>query len=348
MSTAEQRPRSARGTTLFLAPDADVGAVRRALVSLGQWVREGTAVGGARVLTIELGAAIDPETLRTIGGVVDVAVPPSPHPRLDAMPRSVRVGSVSIGADHSPVLIAGPCAVESEAQIAAAARLVAASGARLLRGGAFKPRTSPYSFQGHGETALKWLSQAARTEGLYVVTECLAPEDADVVAEYADLVQIGTRNMQNFRLLEAVGRTGRPVLLKRGRSAPLEEWLLAGEYLLAHGASGVVFCERGLRHFDPNTRNLLDLGAVAVLAADHGLPVVVDPSHGTGRRDLVAPLSRAALAAGAAGLMLEVHPDPATARSDGPQALLPEDFARLASELTGRAASARRALGGAA
>ena len=225
--------------------------------------------------------------------------------------------------------MAGPCAVESERQIEELAAAVAGAGGRLLRGSAYKPRSSPYAFQGHGEVALAWLRAAADRNALAVVTEVLAEADAPRVAAVADLVQIGSRNMQNFSLLRAVGREQRPVLLKRGLAATVEEWLLAGEYCLAAGASGVVFCERGLRGFDPSTRNLLDLGAVAVLAHARKLPVVVDPSHAVGRRDLVAPLAHAALAAGAHGIIVETHADPGSARSDGPQALLPASLREL-------------------
>ena len=213
------------------------------------------------------------------------------------------------------------------------AEQVASAGAQWLRGGAYKPRTSPYAFQGKGEEGLKWLREAADEHGLKVVTEALSEQSAEQVAAWSDVVQIGTRNMQNFALLKAVGATRRPVLLKRGLCATIEEWLLAGEYLLAHGAEAVVFCERGLRSFDPQTRNLLDLGAVALLKHSYGQPVVVDPSHAAGRRDLIAPLTRASLAVGADGVMVESHPDAGCAMSDGPQALNTEELQRLGREL---------------
>jgi 3-deoxy-7-phosphoheptulonate synthase len=202
----------------------------------------------------------------------------------------------------------------------------------LLRGGAFKPRTSPYSFAGHGEVALDWMRLAADAHGLGVVTEVMSEHDVEAVAGVADLMQLGSRNMQNFALLRAVGRANKPVLLKRGMAATIDDWLLAGEHLLSSGAAGVIFCERGIHGFDPSTRNLLDLGAVAVLACSLGLPVVVDPSHAAGRRDLVPPLSRAALAAGAHGLLVEMHPHAERARSDGPQALDAAALQRLAQE----------------
>jgi 3-deoxy-7-phosphoheptulonate synthase len=228
----------------------------------------------------------------------------------------------------------GPCSVESPEQIDRLAHALSGLGVAFLRGGAFKPRTSPYGFQGHGAQALGWLRAAAHTHGMRVVTEALSEADVDTVAEHADLVQIGSRNMQDFALLRAVGQAGLPVLLKRAVSATIDEWLLAAEHLLVHGAAGVVLCERGIRGFDPSTRNVLDLGAVAVLHA-RGVPVLVDPSHAAGRRDLVPPLARAALAAGAAGLMIEVHDAPGQALSDGPQALHPTDLAALLASMRG-------------
>jgi len=324
-----------------LAPDADTDQVKRALVAAGLWV---TALhdGDRRVSHFSVSSAssaVEASALLRIPGVASVVAPASAHPRVDASPPTVNVRGVEVGG-AAKVFMAGPCAVESEAQIDAVAARVAASGARLLRGGAFKPRSSPYAFQGHGEVALRWMRRAAEVNGLRVVTEALGEADVSLVAEYADLVQVGSRNMQNFALLKAIGRTGRPALLKRAMSATVEEWLLAGEYLLEHGAAGVIYCERGIRGFDGATRNLLDLGAVALLAHVHRLPVVVDPSHATGRRDLVLPLARAALAAGASGVMLETHDDPGRALSDGPQALLPADFTALMASLRAGAAEA--------
>jgi 3-deoxy-7-phosphoheptulonate synthase len=213
------------------------------------------------------------------------------------------------------------------------AQALAPLGVTFLRGGAYKPRSSPYAFQGHGEAALGWMRRAADAAGMRVVTEVLSEADAPVVAEVADLMQVGSRNMQNYALLKAVGKCQKPVLLKRGMAATIEEWLLSGEYLLANGAPGVVFCERGIRGFDASTRNLLDVSAVALLAHVHRLPVIVDPSHATGRRDLVLPLGRAALAAGAAGLLIEAHEDPARALSDGPQAIPMGELGGLLSAL---------------
>jgi 3-deoxy-7-phosphoheptulonate synthase len=249
-------------------------------------------------------------------------------------PSVVVVGPLSIGGG-APILAAGPCAVESREQLMTVAQAAARAGAGLLRGGAFKPRTSPYAFQGLGPEGLRLLAEARQQTGLPVATEVLAPEQVELVAEVADLLQIGARNMQNYALLAAVGAAGKPVLLKRGVGATLDEWLLAAEHLIATGASGVVLCERGLRHFDPQTRNILDLaGALAAKSLTH-LPVIADPSHATGRRDLVTPMALAALAAGLDGVIVEVHPDPDRALSDGPQSL---DLAGLA-DLAERAAA---------
>jgi 3-deoxy-7-phosphoheptulonate synthase len=246
------------------------------------------------------------------------------HPQ----PTRVRVGDVLIGGDQ-PVVIAGPCAVESEEQVNEAARAARRAGAHLLRGGAFKPRTSPYSFQGLGLRGLELLSQAGRATGLPVVTEVMEPALVEPVAALADVLQVGSRNMQNFPLLRAVGRARRPVLLKRGFAATIEEWLLAAEYILAEGNPDVILCERGVRGFDPQTRNVLDLACVPLLRGLTHLPILVDPSHATGRRDLVLPMGVAAIAAGADGLLVEMHPHPAEALSDAEQAISPGELQRL-------------------
>lgn len=232
----------------------------------------------------------------------------------------VHVGPLAFGGKEF-ILIAGPCAVESESQLARAAGMAARSGARMLRGGAYKPRTSPYAFRGLGEKALVMLQQQGRALGMPVVTEVMGVEELPPVCQYADMVQIGARNMQNFPLLDALGKIRKAVLLKRGLSATVEEWLFAAEYILDAGNSEVVLCERGIRTFETATRNTLDLNAVALAKRRTHLPVIVDPSHGTGRRELVVPLSAAAVAAGADGLIVEVHPEPDTALSDGAQSL---------------------------
>lgn len=231
------------------------------------------------------------------------------------------------------IMMAGPCAVESRDQIIAAALAVKKSGAVALRGGAFKPRTSPYSFQGLGEEGLKLLAEARDMAGLAVVTEVTSPEQVGLVAQYADVLQVGARNMQNFALLNAVGASHKPVLLKRGLSSTIEEFLNAAEYILSHNNPRVILCERGIRTFETYTRNTIDINAIPVLKSLSHLPVIVDPSHGTGKREYVAAVSRAAIAAGADGLMVEVHPDPENALSDGAQSLRPEEFDQLMEQL---------------
>ncbi len=239
---------------------------------------------------------------------------------------------VKVGGGH-PVVMAGPCAIETEEQLMASARGVRAAGAHILRGGAFKPRSSPYSFQGMGVPGLKLLRQAGNELQMPVITELLSLRDVDAVAEYSDILQIGARNMQNFVLLEEAGKTGKPVLLKRGMGATIEEWLLAAEYILSQGNPNVMLCERGIRTFETATRNTLDLNAVAVAKRLSHLPVISDPSHGTGHWYLVRPLSLASMAVGADGLEIEVHPQPDHALSDGAQSLTPSNFAALMNEV---------------
>jgi len=255
----------------------------------------------------------------------------------------IDLGGVRIGSERL-VLMAGPCAVESEEQMLATAYAVKQAGAHVLRGGAFKPRTSPYAFRGLGRGGLRILADAGREVGLPVVTEVMSPGDVDVVAEHADILQIGARNMQNFALLDEVGRSRRPVLLKRGLSATIEEWLLAAEYVLVGGNPGVILCERGIRTFETATRNTLDLNAVALARNLSHLPVIADPSHGTGRRELVTPLSLASVAAGAHGLILEVHPQPEAALCDGQQSLDCDQFADLVDRVAPVAAAVGRPL----
>jgi 3-deoxy-7-phosphoheptulonate synthase len=276
---------------------------------------------------------------------VSVATDPTPPFRLASRqfhpePTVVRAGGVSIGGGAGLVVIAGPCSIESRRQILETARLVKAAGANMLRGGAYKPRTSPYDFQGLGAKALGWLVEAREQTGLPIVTEVLSQEDVDLVAEHADLIQVGARNMQNTALLRKLARTKKPVLLKRGPSATIAEWLLAAEYLLAGGNPNVVLCERGIRTFETATRNTLDLAGVALVKQLSHLPVIVDPSHATGMSSLVPAASRAAVAVGADGLLIEVHPRPAEAWSDGAQSLDPRAFAALVQELHAWSASA--------
>jgi 3-deoxy-7-phosphoheptulonate synthase len=319
---------------ITLTDGVDPIDVRAALTDLGLWVHEFTGERGTtQFLVRPYSGQVDRAVLLSVAGVADVSQPPSPHPLVDAQPPTVGVGRVRIGGDAGPVLMAGPCSVESEDQIHTVARRLAEIGATFLRGGAFKPRTSPYDFQGVGGEALGWLREAADAHGLQVVTEAMSESTMAEVAEVADLIQIGSRNMHSTPLLQAAGRTGRPVLVKRGMAATVDEWLAAGEYCLDAGAPVVVFCERGIRSFDDRTRNLLDLASVALLRHVYGHPVIVDPSHALGRRDLVLPLGRAAIAAGAAGLLVEVHPNPGAALSDGPQAVSFELAAELAASL---------------
>ncbi len=244
----------------------------------------------------------------------------------------IDVDGVKIGGKEL-VVIAGPCAVETRDQCLLVAEKVAKSGAKLFRGGAYKPRTSPYSFQGLGEDGLKILAEVREQFGLKIVTEAVDTEVLSLVADYADMIQIGARNMQNFSLLKKAGRTNKPVLLKRGMAATLQEFLMAAEYIMAEGNHNVVLCERGVRTFADHTRNTLDLSAVPYVKRTSHLPIIVDPSHGTGKRDKVLPLSRAAIAVGADGLIVEVHDDPANAFSDGPQSITPATFTHLIEEM---------------
>ena len=260
---------------------------------------------------------------------------------LGLAPSVVQVGSAAIGG-RDIVLMAGPCAVESRDQLMACARAARAAGATLLRGGAYKPRTSPHAFTGHKEVALRWLRECADAYGLAVVTEVVDPADVPLVAQYADMLQVGARNMQNFSLLAAVGRASRPVLLKRGLSATYEEWLLAAEHVRVAGTDQIVLCERGIRTFERATRNTLDLAAVPVVRTMTALPIVIDPSHATGRRDAVVPMACAAVAAGADGLLIEAHPFPERALSDGPQSLTLAGLQALSYPLAAVAAAVGR------
>ena len=244
----------------------------------------------------------------------------------------ISLPDLEIGRDRF-VVMAGPCAVESETQALTIARMVKAAGARVFRGGAFKPRTSPYSYQGLGEEGLKILRKVREETGLLIITEAVDPCSLELVAKYSDIIQIGARNMQNFTLLRLAGQAKKPVLLKRGMSATLEEWLMAAEYILSEGNPQVILCERGIRAIGEHARNLLDLATIPVVHKESHLPIIVDPSHAAGRRDLVPPLARAAVAAGCDGLLIEVHHEPDKAMSDGAQSLYPQQFAALMEEL---------------
>ncbi|HKW88023.1 MAG TPA: 3-deoxy-7-phosphoheptulonate synthase [Candidatus Acidoferrales bacterium] len=270
--------------------------------------------GVREVLRITQPYKLASRAFRPEGSVIDVG-------------RGVKFGGTEV------IVAAGPCAVESADQIARVAEGVARLGARILRGGAFKPRTSPYSFQGMGEEGLKLLRKFADKFGLLVVSEIMDPSQMDLVARYVDILQVGARNMQNYHLLRALGEVRKPVLLKRGMSATIEEFLLSAEYIMSGGNYNVILCERGIRTFETSTRNTLDIAAIPVIKKLSHLPIIADPSHGTGRRDKVAPMARAAVAAGADGLLIEVHHDPDHALSDGAQSLYPEQFAQLMAEL---------------
>jgi 3-deoxy-7-phosphoheptulonate synthase len=309
--------------------------LRNYLETKGYQVRE--IVGQEETIFGAVGIPrVDPREVELLPGVQRVIPISKPYKlasrELKKEDTIVPVGPIKVGGKRI-VVIAGPCAVESREQILETARIVRSSGAVALRGGAFKPRTSPYSFQGLGEEGLKYLKEAGETYGMPIVTEVVATEYVDLMESYVDLFQIGARNMQNFELLKKVGRTGKPVLLKRGLSATIEEWLMAAEYLLAHGTDHVILCERGIRTFETYTRNTLDISAIPVIKKLSHLPILVDPSHATGIREKVSPVALAAIAAGADGLIIEVHPDPSKALSDGAQSLFPEQFEKLMRDI---------------
>jgi len=280
---------------------------------------------------------VDDLSIRDLPGVKEVIHVSKPykmvsrdfHPR----PTVIRIGGVEIGEGRPPITIAGPCAVESEDQIIRTARAVKAAGAEMLRGGAFKPRTGPYTFQGLKEEGLKLLALAKKKTGLPLVSEVMTSENVELVAGYVDVLQVGARNMQNFDLLREVGRTKKPVLLKRGLSATIEEFLAAAEYILDEGNPQVILCERGIRTYETATRNTLDLSIIPIIKELSHLPIIVDPSHATGKRSLVPPMAKAALVAGANGIMIEVHPEPEKALSDGPQSLTIPGFEKLMGEI---------------
>jgi len=257
----------------------------------------------------------------------------------------IKVGNIAIGGEEL-VVIAGPCAVESEEQVLATARAVKAAGAHILRGGAFKPSTSPYSFRGLGEEGLKILALARKETGMPIITEVLTPQDVELVLRYADILQVGARNMQNFILLDEVGKARKPVMLKRGMSATIQEWLLSAEYILSQGNRQLMLCERGIRTFETYTRNTMDVSAIPIIEKVSHLPIIADPSHGTGKWYLVAPIALAAVAAGADGVMIEVHPNPDTALKDGAQSLTFDNFQRLMAQLVSVAGSVGRRMAG--
>jgi len=318
------------------ASDAQIEAVVRVVKELG--FHEHVMPGVSRTAIGITGnqSPIDPSRFETLPGVAEVIRVSKPYKlvTLEFRPEKtvVRVGDASIGGDDLAI-IAGPCAVESRAQALSIAQAVQKSGARFFRGGAFKPRTSPYAFQGLGEEGLMILAEIRETYGLKIVTEALDEPGVDLVERYGDIIQIGARSMQNFTLLRRVGKSGLPVLLKRGPAATLDEWLLAAEYIMSEGNYQIVLCERGIRSFAQHARNTLDLAAIPAVRRLSHLPVIVDPSHGTGKNYMVTPLARAGVAVGADGVIVEVHDQPAQALSDGAQALTLDQYEQLVSEV---------------
>ena len=318
------------------APEAQIERVIARLVEMGLGVHRSTGVSQTVLGVVGRTGEIDPAQLELLEGVHEVVRVSAPYKLASRAFRPegtiVAIGDTCVGGEEV-IVMAGPCSAESEQQVHDTAAAVKDAGAKILRGGAFKPRSSPYSFQGLGEAGLQMLGAAARRFGLKLVSEVMDVTQIALVDRHADIFQVGARNMQNFTLLRELGRTRKPVLLKRGISATIEEWLLSAEYILGGGNGDVILCERGIRTFENFTRNTLDLSAIPVVRKLSHLPIIVDPSHGTGRRDNVVPMARAAVAAGADGLLIEVHTDPDQALSDGAQSLSPRQFYRLMAEL---------------
>jgi len=319
------------------APEEDIQRVARTIEEMGYQARPMPGKQRTTVGLVGNDGRVDGSRLAALPGVQEVIHVTKPYKQVSRewKPESTVVrlpGGLSIGGGEV-VVMAGPCSVESEGQILESAKAVREAGATVLRAGAFKPRSSPYSFQGLGMAGLKLLARAREETGLLIVTEAMDGEAIDAVADTADIIQIGARNMQNYSLLKRAGRVGKPILLKRGLSATIQELLLSAEYVLAEGNPNVILCERRVRGFDPATRNLLDLSAIPVVHGVSHLPIIADPSHGTGHRDMVMPMAKAAVAAGADGLLIEVHPTPDRALSDGAQSLYPEQFERLMREI---------------
>ncbi len=318
------------------ATEAQIEAVIDRLNRHGFDVHRSSGVNQTVLGAIGVKPDFDTRYIKVLDGVADVHRVTEPYKFASRAWKKENtvfdVGGVTVGGDEI-VVMAGPCSVESEAQMEATAAHVAAQGATFLRGGAFKPRTSPYAFQGLGEEGLRFLRAAADHHGLNAVTEVMDIGKIDLIYRYTDVFQVGARNMQNFDLLKELGRSDKPVFLKRGPAATVEEWLMAAEYVMSQGNPHVILCERGIRTFETYTRNTLDLSAIPVVKKKSHLPVVADPSHGTGLRDQVTPMARAAVAAGADGLMVEVHPDPPSARSDGPQSLFFDQFVELMRQI---------------
>ncbi|MFL5480823.1 MAG: 3-deoxy-7-phosphoheptulonate synthase [Gemmatimonadaceae bacterium] len=331
--------------------DATSKDVERVVAIIQEMGYEARPMPGAQRTAVGLvgnDGRVDGSRLEALPGVAQVIHVTQPYKQVSREWKNentiVDLGhGVMVGGD-SVVVIGGPCSVESEEQIMSAARIVKGAGGTALRGGAFKPRSSPYSFQGLGKKGLELLARAGKACGLPVVTEAMDAEGAQLVAEHADCIQIGARNMQNYSLLKCVGKLKKPVLLKRGMAATINELLLSAEYILAEGNNDVILCERGVRSFDPAARNMFDLTAVPIVHRLSHLPIIADPSHGTGLRDKVIPMARAAVAAGADGVMIEVHPEPDRALSDGAQSLYPDQFTQLVGELRAVAAAIGRSV----
>jgi len=330
------------------ATAAEIDLVVRTIVEMGYEARPMPGAQRTAVGLVGNDGRVDDSRIEALPGVAEVIHVSQPYKQVSREWRPentlVELSPGVVVGGRDVVIIAGPCSVESEQQILTAARDVRAAGAAALRGGAFKPRSSPYSFQGLGRRGLELLAMAREETGLAIVTEAMDEEGARLVAEYADCIQIGARNMQNYSLLKVVGRLGKPVLLKRGMAATVTDLLLSAEYVLAEGNGQVILCERGVRSFDPAVRNMLDLTAIPVVHKLSHLPIIADPSHGTGIRDKVTPMARAAVAAGADGILVEVHPAPDRALSDGAQSLYPDQFAELVGELRPIAAAIGRRL----
>ncbi len=318
------------------ASEAQIEAVVESLNAYGFDVHHSSGVNQTVLGAIGVKPDFDTRKIKVLDGVADVHRVTEPYKFVSRSWKKedtvFDVNGVTVGGNEV-VMIAGPCSVESEEQMEASAAHVAAHGATFLRGGAFKPRTSPYSFQGLGEEGLRYLREAGDRHGLNVITEVMDLSKIDLIYRYTDVFQVGARNMQNFDLLKELGRSDKPVFLKRGASATIEEWLMAAEYVMSEGNPHVILCERGIRTFETYTRNTLDLSAVPVVKEKSHLPIFADPSHGTGIRGKVIPMARAAVAAGADGLMIEVHPDPASALSDGPQSLFFDQFIELMQQI---------------
>jgi 3-deoxy-7-phosphoheptulonate synthase len=318
------------------ATDEQVENIKSHLINYGFQIHESKGEQETILGAIGVKPNFDTRKIKILEGVAEVYRVTAPYKLASRDFKTdntiIKIGDYEIGGNKL-VMMTGPCSVESEEQIYRLAKVVAESGSKILRGGAFKPRSSPYSFQGLGEEGLKFLRGAADENDLFVITEVMQISQIDLIEKYTDIFQLGARNMQNFALLKELGNTKKPVMIKRGLSATIEEWLMSAEYILSAGNPNVILCERGIRTFETYTRNTFDLSAIPIVHNRSHLPVIADPSHATGLRDQVPPMARAAVAAGADGLMIEIHDDPENALSDGPQALLPANFLTLVEEL---------------